>query len=174
MKKMQVKIKKLDMNAIIPKYQTKGSAGFDVHALFETGEEYFLHGQLVNCILKPGERKTIRTGLAFSLPENYELQIRPRSGLAVKHGITITNSPGTLDSDYIMELLICLHNLGDKSFAINNGDRIAQCILAPVTQAKFIEVKEFSDEDINKDRGGGFGSTGVGTEKMIKYGEKKE
>jgi len=157
---MQVKIKKLHPDAIIPQYQTKGSAGFDVHALEEVR-------------LPSGQRGIIKTGLAFVIPEGFELQIRPRSGLATKYGITITNSPGTLDSDYTDQLFVCLHNLGDMNFTAHKGDRIAQCVVNKIEVVDLVEVEEFSAEDMEKDRGGGFGSTGVGTEKMIKYGEQK-
>jgi len=158
---VKVKIKKLHPDAIIPQYQTKGSAGFDVHAL---------HGW----VLHPGGRAIIETGLAFVIPDGFELQIRPRSGLAAKHGITITNSPGTLDSSYRNSLMVILQNTSTHSFAIEQGDRIAQCVVNKIEVVDLVEVEEFSAEDMEKDRGGGFGSTGVGTEKMIKYGEQED
>ena len=173
---MNVKVKKLCPEAIIPKYQTPGSAGFDVHAVLDsenpfynkidsrvyTGQGQFSTEVLTNnyIIIPPREQAIVGTGLSFALPEGYEMQIRPRSGLAAKNGISITNSPGTLDSDYRGELKIILVNLGHKHFRIEQGDRIAQCVIAPVLQAGLQEVEEFSQEDMDKDRGGGFGSTG--------------
>jgi len=103
----------------------------------------------------------IHTGLSFSVPEGYEMQVRPRSGLSFKNKITITNSPGTIDSDYINELMIILYNLGEETFVIKNGDRIAQCVINKIEQVDFEEVEEFSQDIIDKDRGGGLGSTGV-------------
>jgi len=157
---MKVQIKKLDPDAIIPQYQTKGSAGFDVHSL----EDFRLY---------PSGRHVFKTGLSFVVPEGFELQIRPRSGLAAKYGITIINSPGTLDSSYRGELMIILGNSNYlEGFQVNKGDRIAQCVVNKIEVVDLVEVEEFSDEDMAKDRGGGLGSTGVGTEKMIKYGEQ--
>ena len=141
---MVLKIKKLDNKAIIPNYQTKGSAGFDLHSIEDV-------------LLNPGERKLIKTGLAFEIEKGYEVQIRPRSGLAYKHGITVLNSPGTIDSDYRGEIKVLLINHSNEAFNIKKGDRIAQGVLAKVIQADIIEVKE-----INKTSRGdkGFGSTG--------------
>ena len=128
----------------LPRYATTGSAGMDV-----------LSAEPLS--LKPGQRHAVATGLALAIPAGFEIQVRPRSGLALKHGITVPNTPGTIDSDYRGELKIILINLGDESFAIERGDRIAQLVLAPVVQAAWSEVEEL-DETTRGD--GGFGSTG--------------
>ena len=141
---MKLKIKKLNPDAIIPAYQTPLAAGFDLHSIED-------------CILRPNERKLIKTGLAFEIENGYEIQIRPRSGLAFKHGITVLNSPGTIDADYRGEIMVLLINLGSEDFEIKKGDRIAQAVIAPVIQAEFIEVNELSETKRGK---GGFGSTG--------------
>jgi len=141
---MILKIKKLNKEAIIPAYQTELAAGFDLHSVEE-------------CVLKKGERKLIKTGLAFEIEDGYEVQIRPRSGLAFKHGITVLNSPGTIDADYRGEIMVLLINLGDEDFEIKKGERIAQAVVAPVIQASFLEVNELSE---TKRGAGGFGSTG--------------
>ncbi len=141
---MKLKIKKLNKNAIIPAYQSELAAGFDLHSIEE-------------CLLKPNERKLVKTGLAFEIEEGYEVQIRPRSGLAYKHGITVLNSPGTIDADYRGEIMVLLINLGDEEFEIKKGERIAQGVIAPVVQAEFVEVDKLSDTKRGK---GGFGSTG--------------
>jgi len=141
---MKLKIKKLNPEAIIPAYQTKEAAGFDLHSI-------------ENVILKPGERKLIGTGLAFEIEYGYEVQIRPRSGLAYKHGITVLNSPGTIDSDYRGEIKVLLINHSDEEFEIKKGDRIAQAVVAPVIQAEIVEVEELSSTERGE---GGFGSTG--------------
>ncbi len=136
-----------EKGAIVPEYQTLGSAGADVCALIDKP-----------VCLKPGMRHMIPTGLRFEIPLGYEIQMRPRSGLAAKHGISCVNSPGTIDSDYRGEVKVILINLGQEDFIINNGDRIGQVVLAPVFQANFTIVDELS----NTERGaGGFGSTGV-------------
>jgi dUTP pyrophosphatase len=141
---MVLKVKKLNKDAVIPAYQSEEAAGFDLHSIEDV-------------ILKPGERKLIGTGLAFEIEKGYEIQIRPRSGLAFKHGITVLNSPGTVDSDYRGEIKVLLINLGNESFEIKKGERIAQAVVAPVVQAKFEEVETLSD---TKRGSGGFGSTG--------------
>jgi dUTP pyrophosphatase len=141
---MVLKVKKLQDNAVIPQYQTKEAAGFDLHAIEDV-------------VIKPGERKLIGTGLAFEIEFGYEVQIRPRSGLAFKHGITVLNTPGTIDSDYRGEIKVLLINHGRESFEIKKGERIAQAVIAPVVQAEISEVEELGDTE----RGaGGFGSTG--------------
>lgn len=133
--------------AIIPEYKTSGAAGADVCA--------FLSEPVV---IKSGEFSMIPTGLSFAIPEGYEIQVRPRSGLAAKNGVTVLNTPGTIDSDYRGEVKVILINHGKDSFTVNNGDRIAQLIVAPVTQGVF----EKTDELDSTERGeGGFGSTGV-------------
>ena len=141
---MKLKIKKLNPEAIIPAYQTKEAAGFDLHSIEDV-------------VLKPGERKLIGTGLAFEIEYGYEVQIRPRSGLAFKHGITVLNSPGTIDSDYRGEIKILLINHSNEKFEIKKGDRIAQAVVAPVIQAEIVEVEELSLTERGE---GGFGSTG--------------
>ena len=147
---MKIQIRKLRENAIIPKYQTAGSAGFDIHALIDN-----------EVTIIPKSQYVIPTGLAFSIPFGYELQTRPRSGLAKNKCITITNSPGTLDSDYLDELFIILYNLGEENFIVKHGDRIAQCVLKQVEQAEFEIVTDFDNETKQKNRGGGLGSTGI-------------
>ena len=141
---MVLKIKKLNPKAVIPAYQTEEAAGFDLHSIEDV-------------VLKPNERKLISTGLAFEIEFGYEVQIRPRSGLAFKEGITVLNSPGTVDSDYRGEIKVLLINLGDKEFEIKRGDRIAQAVVAPIIQAKIVEVDKLS---ITKRGEKGFGSTG--------------
>lgn len=131
----------------LPAYATSGSAGMDLQAAIEEGLE-----------LAPGQIALIPTGLAVAIPPGYEIQIRPRSGLAIKHGITVVNAPGTIDSDYRGEIKIGLINLGREPFRIERGMRIAQMILAPVAQAILQECKELPDTE----RGaGGFGHTGT-------------
>lgn len=132
--------------AIIPEYKTSGAAGCDVCA--------FLSEDIV---LKTGEYKMIPTGLSFAIPEGYEIQVRPRSGLAAKNGVTVLNTPGTIDSDYRGEVKVILINLGKEDFVIKNGERIAQLIVAPVTIGNFISVSEL---DSTERGAGGFGSTG--------------
>ena len=133
--------------AVVPCYKTEGAAGADVCALLDE-----------NVLLKKGQRTIIPTGLFFEIPQGYEIQVRPRSGLAAKNGVTVLNTPGTIDSDYRGELKVILINLGDEDFEIKSGDRIAQIIVAPVTIGNFIQ----SDSISVTERGfGGFGSTGV-------------
>lgn len=146
MQKPQVMIKKLHPMAIIPKYMTEFAAGMDICALLEEA-----------ILLQPGQRSLIPTGLAFAIPEGYEIQVRPRSGLAIKHGITLVNSPGTIDADYRGEVCVILINHGQENFTISPGDRIAQLIVAPVCQAGLMEVSELSETARGE---GGFGHTG--------------
>lgn len=108
--------------------------------------------------LQPGERRMVPTGISLALPEGYEGQIRPRSGLAIQKGITILNTPGTIDSDYRGEIKVLLINLGSEPYTIKNGDRIAQMVISPVSQAIFIEVQELPP---TKRQEGGFGHTGI-------------
>lgn len=130
----------------LPQYQSPHAAGMDLQA--------DLNQPL---LLEPGQRRLIPTGLAIELPHGYEAQIRPRSGLAIKQGITCVNSPGTIDSDYRGEIQVALINLGNESVKINHGDRIAQMIVAPVIRIKWEEGEELGSTE----RGaGGFGSTG--------------
>ena len=141
-----IQIKKLHPSARIPRYMTELAAGMDICALPESA-----------VTLKPGERCLVPTGLAFAVSPGYEIQVRPRSGLAIKHGIALVNSPGTIDADYRGEVGIILINLGEDDFVIQPGDRIAQLIVAPVCQALLEEVSTLSDTA----RGaGGFGHTG--------------
>lgn len=133
----------------LPRYETGGAAGMDLVAALPAGEAM---------ALQPGERAMVPTGLAIALPQGFEAQVRPRSGLAAKNGVTVLNSPGTVDSDYRGEVKVILINLGTEPFTIERGTRIAQMVVAPVTQACLREV-ETLDETA---RGaGGFGSTGI-------------
>ena len=128
----------------LPVYATEHAAGLDVVSAEEL-------------VLQPGQRHAVATGFAIEIPHGYEVQVRPRSGLALKHGISVPNTPGTIDSDYRGELKVIMINHGAEAFAIARGDRIAQLVLAPVTQAAWDEVAELDDTA----RGaGGFGSTG--------------
>ena len=141
---MKIKIINRSKHAL-PKYQTALSAGMDLYANIEE-----------SVTLKPLERKLISTGLLIELPQGFEAQIRPRSGLAIKNGITVLNSPGTIDADYRGEIGVILVNLSAEAFTINNGDRIAQMVIAKHEPAVWDEVAELSETD----RGaGGFGST---------------
>jgi dUTP pyrophosphatase len=134
-----------DLN--LPSYESTGAAGMDVEAA--------VNGVFV---IEPGEMALVPTGFGVALPNGYELQVRPRSGLAVKYGLTILNSPGTIDSDYRGEVKIALINLGRKPFNIHRGDRIAQLVLAPVTRARLYLVEALDPTDR---AAGGFGHTGV-------------
>ena len=131
----------------LPSYETPDSAGMDLRAAVEAPLE-----------IAPGGRALVPTGLKIALPSGFEAQIRPRSGLALKKGITLPNTPGTIDADYRGELGIILMNLGEEAFVIERGDRIAQMIVAPVTTARWVEVSSL-DETVRGE--GGFGSTGV-------------
>ena len=131
----------------LPAYETEGAAGLDLRAAIAEGLS-----------LAPGERALVPTGLAMQLPTGFEGQVRPRSGLAVKHGVTVLNAPGTIDSDYRGEVKVPLINLGQEPFAIARGDRIAQMVIAPVTRAVLTEVAGL---DATARGAGGFGSTGV-------------
>jgi dUTP pyrophosphatase len=108
-------------------------------------------------VLEPGMRHPVATGLSMAIPDGYEIQVRPRSGLALKHGISVPNTPGTIDSDYRGELKVIMINHGRDAFAIHRGDRVAQLVLAPVTRAAWVEVEEL---DTTERGAGGFGSTG--------------
>ncbi|MCI6953270.1 MAG: dUTP diphosphatase [Spirochaetia bacterium] len=133
--------------AVLPSYQTKGAAGADICACIET-----------DVVIRVGERVMVPTGLFFEIPQGYEVQVRPRSGLAVKNGVTCLNTPGTIDSDYRGEIKVILINLGQKPFTVKNGDRIAQIVVSPVEQASFCKVDVLSSTERGE---GGFGSTGV-------------
>ena len=144
---IKLKIKKLKNCIGLPSYQTKGAAGMDLHAGIDAPVE-----------IKPMERKLIPTGISIELPEGYEAQVRPRSGLSVKHGITLINCVGTIDEDYRGEVCVGLINLSDKPYTVSSGERIAQMVIAPVVHAEIVEVENL----VTTERGaGGFGSTGV-------------
>ena len=138
-------IKKLHKNIILPEYKTDGSSGMDLMANVE---------QTVKIL--PGEKKIISTGIMVAIPEQYEIQIRPRSGLAAKNGISVLNTPGTIDSDYRGEIKIILINLGKDIFEINKNDRIAQMIVSPIIKVELKEVESLPETVRGK---GGFGST---------------
>jgi len=141
---MKLVIKKVNPDAHIPKYQSEEAAGFDLHSI-EDHE------------ISPGQRALIKTGLSMALEPGYELQIRPRSGLAFKHGITVLNAPGTVDSDYRGEIMVLLINHGTEDFMIKKNERVAQGVVQAVIQAK-LEVVEELDDTVRGS--GGFGSTG--------------
>jgi dUTP pyrophosphatase len=141
-------LENFDKELQLPKYETAQAAGADLRACFEDAEPF---------VIRPGERMLIPTGLAFEIEPGFEVQIRPRSGLSLKTGLLVVNSPGTIDADYRGEVKIILGNMGQLDEVINHGDRIAQMVLMPITQANF----EIVDELSSTDRGaGGFGSTG--------------
>jgi dUTP pyrophosphatase len=141
----KVLLKKLHPDAVVPKYATPGSSGVDVCALYSN-------------IIEPGHWKAIETGLSMEIQPGFECQVRPRSGLALKQGISVLNSPGSIDSDYRGEIKVILINNGISDFEIRAGDRIAQLVFAPVAQASFVVSDVLSDTQ----RGdGGFGSTGI-------------
>lgn len=141
-----------DRTVALPSYESDGAAGMDVRANFPQGER----DKTVS--IQPGERQLIPTGLVMDIPIGFEIQVRPRSGLALKSGITLANSPGTVDSDYRGEIGVILINLSFDPFHVVHGDRIAQFVLAPVTRCEWNEV----DDHPGSIRGsGGFGSTGV-------------
>jgi dUTP pyrophosphatase len=132
----------------LPAYETADAAGMDLRAAVPDGEPM---------TLKPGERAMVPTGLTIALPARHEAQVRPRSGLAAKHGVTCLNSPGTIDADYRGEVKVILINHGQEPFVIKRGERIAQMVIAPVTRAELVQVETLDDTQ----RGaGGFGSTG--------------
>ena len=131
----------------LPSYATPQSAGMDLRASINEP-----------VVLKPLERRLIPTGLYIALPQGYEAQVRPRSGLALKHGITVLNTPGTIDADYRGEVGVVLINLSDKDFTVNNGERVAQMVIAKHEKAEIIEVEELDD---TKRGAGGYGHTGV-------------
>ena len=143
---VKILIKKTNKEVITPKYKTDGSSGVDLSAFLEK-----------KIVIKPNRSELIPTGLQVAIPEELEIQIRPRSGLAAKESIGVLNSPGTIDSDYRGELKIILFNHSDKDFIINNGDRIAQMVLVPIFKMEFEEVDSLPDTVRGQ---GGFGSTG--------------
>tara|TARA_B110000967_G_C18646023_1_gene440922 strand:- start:249 stop:689 length:441 start_codon:yes stop_codon:yes gene_type:complete len=143
----KIQIKKLSSFVSTPKYETPGSSGMDIAAHIEE-----------KVIINPGEKSLVPTGFSLAIPRGYEVQIRPRSGLAAKKSITVLNTPGTIDADYRGEIKVILINLSKEKFIIENGERIAQMVVCPVVQAKFEEVKELSDTVRGSS---GFGSTGT-------------
>ena len=143
----EILIKRLSREVPLPKYETDGSSGLDLAAHIEKNIE-----------IKPGKSEIIPTGLAVAIPKDFEIQIRPRSGLAAKNQISVLNTPGTIDADYRGELKVILINLSNKSFIVEKGLRIAQMVLCPVVKANLREVESLED---TKRGSGGFGSTGV-------------
>ena len=143
---VKILVKKFDKNIKLPAYKTSGSSGMDLVAYIKK-----------KITINPGKTAMISTGIAVAIPKNYEIQIRPRSGLAAKKGISVLNTPGTIDSDYRGEIKIILINLSKKPFIIKSGDRIAQMILCPVAKIKLKEVKNLPKTSRGK---AGFGSTG--------------
>lgn len=142
---MLIKIKTL--SGQLPQYETTGSAGMDIRAYIEEP-----------VTIAPGKRALIPTGLFMEIPEGYEVQIRARSGLAVKHGIGLTNGIGTIDSDYRGEIKVSLINWGEEDFTVNNGDRIAQIVVAKYERAQLVQAEELSETERGS---GGFGHTGI-------------
>jgi dUTP pyrophosphatase len=140
----KILIKRLSKEVVLPKYETSGSSGMDLAANISTN-------------IKPGNSAIIPTGLALSIPKGFEIQIRPRSGLAAKKQISVLNTPGTIDADYRGEIKVILINLSDNDFIVEKGLRIAQMVVCPVIQAQLEEVEELNDTVRGK---GGFGSTG--------------
>ena len=143
---VKILVKKFDKNIKLPTYKTFGSSGMDLMAYIKN-----------KITINPGKIALVPTGIAVAIPKNYEIQIRPRSGLAAKKGISVLNTPGTVDSDYRGEIKIILINLGRKSFIVKSGDRVAQMIVCPVIKGKLKEVKNLPKTVRGK---GGFGSTG--------------
>jgi len=144
---IKILIKRLSTDVVLPKYETIGSSGMDLAAYIET-----------NINLEPGKSIVISTGLSVAIPQGFEIQIRPRSGLAVKKKISVLNTPGTIDADYRGEIKVILINLGNNPFLIENGLRIAQMVVCPIIKAQLVEVKDLD----NTIRGqGGFCSTGT-------------
>ena len=143
----EILIKRLSKNIPLPKYETDGSSGMDIAADVKDSIE-----------IKPGKSEIIPTGLTVSIPKNFEIQIRPRSGLAAKNQISVLNTPGTIDADYRGELKVILINLGNNSFVVEKGLRIAQMVVSPVIKASLREVDTLEE---TKRGSGGFGSTGI-------------
>ena len=143
---VKVLIKKLNSKVHLPKYKTVGSSGMDLMAFIDE-----------KIIIRPGESSLIPTGISIAIPEDTEIQIRPRSGLAAKSNISVLNTPGTIDSDFRGELKIILYNHGKNNFEVNNSDRVAQMILMPILKAELEEVDDLPESIRGS---GGFGSTG--------------
>mgnify|MGYP001213925098 FL=1 len=143
----KIQIKRVSEKVLIPKYETEGSSGMDIAAHIEK-----------NITIEPGDKALIPTGFTLSIPKGYEVQIRPRSGLAAKKNISVLNTPGTIDSDYRGEIKVILVNFGKEKFVVENGTRIAQMVVCPVVQVTLQEVKNLGE---TKRGSGGFGSTGT-------------
>jgi dUTP pyrophosphatase len=146
LKPMPLRIRRLRNNAILPRYMSELAAGMDLHAGIDEP-----------LTLLPGQRVLVPTGLAMAIPPGFEGQIRPRSGLALRHGVSMVNTPGTIDADYRGEVAVILINHGSEPFQIASGDRIAQLVIAPVQRAELVEVEEL---EITERNIGGFGHTG--------------
>lgn len=144
---MKVKFKKLDNNIETPQYATEQSAGMDLRAVLDEP-----------VTLRSLERKVVMTDLSIALPRGFEAQVRPRSGLAAKHGVTVLNSPGTIDADYRGNIGVILVNLSTEPFTINNGDRIAQIVVSKYERVEWVEVDDLDETERGS---GGFGSTGL-------------
>ena len=148
MEKITINVKRIDQaDASLPERQTAGAAGYDVRA-----------ANPEPLVIRPGARAAVPTGLILAIPPGFEVQVRPRSGLALKHGIIVPNSPGTIDSDYRGELKVILMNLGETDFTVRAGDRIAQLVVAPVCRASFATATQLPATSRGE---GGFGSTGT-------------
>tara|TARA_Y100001958_G_C21053324_1_gene418688 strand:- start:120 stop:560 length:441 start_codon:yes stop_codon:yes gene_type:complete len=143
----KIQIKRLSKKVLIPKYKTSGSSGMDIAAHIDK-----------NVIIEPGKKALIPTGFTLSIPKGFEVQIRPRSGLAVKNNVSVLNTPGTIDSDYRGEIKVILINFGKEKFVVENGSRIAQMVVCPVEQVSLEEVQDLEKTDRGE---GGFGSTGT-------------
>ena len=144
---MEIKVKKLHEDAILPVYQTKGAAGADIHARLDEP-----------VTMQPGERRAIPTGLAMEIPEGYEVQIRARSGMSIKHGMTMVNGIGTIDADYRGEVAALMINLGQEAFTVEPGMRIGQMVVAQYVAITWSESDALSETDRGE---GGFGSSGT-------------
>ena len=142
----EVLIKRLSKNISLPRYETSGSSGMDLAANIDHEIK-----------IEPGKISIIPTGIALSIPKNFEIQIRPRSGLAAKNQVSVLNTPGTIDEDYRGEIKVILINLGNKTFIVKKGERIAQMVLCPIIKAKLKEVENLDETNRGS---GGFGSTG--------------
>ncbi len=142
---VEIKVKRLDLELPLPRKATEGSSGFDIYSR-------------VDQVINPGEIKGIPAGIVLEIPEGYEVQVRPRSGLALKHGIGILNSPGTIDSDYRGEVVVILFNFSKEPLGIKKGDRIAQIVPVKLPEVKLIEADSLTDTSRGSD---GFGSTGI-------------
>lgn len=145
---MKVKLQRLhSFDLPLPDYMTSGASGMDLYAAIDE-----------DLVLKPGERALVPTGIALSIPPNYEAQLRPRSGLALKYGLTLLNTPGTIDADYRGEIKLIVINLGQEAYILKRGERLAQMVFARVETVEFIEVNELEESQRAQ---GGFGHTGV-------------